>query len=77
MIFQNLSLELRKDVKDNKIIQVLLITLDSVKDKSTLNNLWAVGTLKYWTNIEKENVIYLLNSEAKINIILYNSRKTN
>ena len=54
------------------MFQVLLTTFNNVKNESTLNNLWAVKILKYRTNIKKENVIYLLNSGAKINIILYN-----
>ena len=30
-----------------------------------------IGTLKYQVNIEKENMIYLLNNKVKINVILY------
>ena len=30
-----------------------------------------IGTLKYQVNIEKENITYLLNNEAEINIMLY------
>ena len=42
-----------------------------IKSKDKLNDLWAVRTLKYQANIEKENMTCLLNSEAEINIILY------
>ena len=68
MMFQNLSPELQSDVNDNGIVQILSTTIES---KDELNDLWAVRTLKYWANIGKENITYLLNSGAEINVILY------
>ena len=42
-----------------------------IESKDKLNNLWTVRTLKYQANIGKGNMTYLLNSGAKINIMLY------
>ena len=68
MMFQNLPPELRSDVDDDGVVQVSSTAIES---KDELNDLWAVGTLKYRANIGKGNVTCLLDSGAEINVMLY------